>query len=174
MAVPGHDPLRRIAVANKNTFALYKEGVYLSTSTGRDLEDMRHQATADRLSLAFQFLHAGERFLKMRPPEYRSSISRLYYAMYHSIRAVSYFTVGGDDFQEHNVLPKSLPSDFPNSGIWENQLKNARATRNSADYDPYPGASAEWRIAARDLNTDAADLVALAADYLKQKGCDHL
>lgn len=169
-----HDLLRRVAEANKNTFAQYKEGVYLATTASRTLEDMRHQVTADRLILANHFLQAGHRFVKMRPPQYRSAISRFYYAMYHSMRAVVYFTTGGDDHQEHGVLPKHTPGDFPNCTIWENQLKNARTMRNSADYDPYPDAPGDWRSIARDLGVEAVALVRLAEGYLKQKGCMYL
>lgn len=173
MATPSHELLRRVAEASKSTFALYKEGVYLESSAQRPLEHLRHQVAADRMVLAYQFVKAGERFIKMRPPEYRSAISRFYYAMYHSIRAVVYYSVGGDDHQDHGSLPKNIPSDFPNKDFWENSLKSSRTSRNSADYDPYPG-QGSWRSMAHDLSEDAVNLVAVAESYLKQRGCSYL
>lgn len=170
----GHDVLRRVAEARKSTFALYKEGVYIEQASSRSLEEMRHQVTADRLRLSETFLLAGDRFTRMRPAEYRSAISRYYYAMYHCMRAVVFFTSGGDDNQEHGTLPKHTPSDFPNAGIWENALKNARTTRNSADYDPYPETMTDWRQPAMDLAADATQLSLLASTYLNQKGCNYL
>lgn len=174
MATSSHEPLRRIAEATKSTFALYKEGVYLEGSAQRSLEDLRHQATADRLRMARDLVRSGEKFLKMRPPEYRSAISRFYYSMYHSMRAVVYFTVSGDDHQDHGTLPKSTPTDFPDRSFWENALKNARTSRNSADYDPYPLQRNHWHSIAVDLAGETNRLLALADTYLEQKGCDHL
>ncbi|MFD3821594.1 HEPN domain-containing protein [Streptomyces sp. NPDC058625] len=136
--------------------------------------DLQHQSCADRIRLAKTFLNSADRLMKVRPPEYRSAISRYYYSMYHALRAVVYFHEGGDDKESHSTLPGAVPNDFTNSAIWQNALKDARARRNEADYDPYPINPEDWRNVARDLQSKAPTLLTLAESYLKQKGCNHL
>lgn len=91
--------------------------------------------------------------------------------MYHSARAVVYFSHGGDDFEKHADLPGRVPSDFTDSDLWRNALKDARSHRNDADYDPYPSDPRSWRAIAGHLGTNAVDLLAEAEQYLKRKGC---
>ena len=40
---------------------------------------------------------------------YRASVSRSYYAMYHAMRAAVFVFHGGDDHQEHKILPAKHP-----------------------------------------------------------------
>ncbi|WP_156301885.1 HEPN domain-containing protein [Streptomyces sp. e14] len=160
--------------ANKKTLGLFAEGINLHGATARTLVDLQHQACADRILLAKTFLHSGNRLMRVRPPEYRSAISRYYYSMYHAIRAVAYFNEGGDDKESHSMLPSAVPSDFADSAIWQNELKDARSRRNEADYDPYPINPLDWRGVARDLQGKAPTLLVLAETYLKKKGCGHL
>jgi uncharacterized protein (UPF0332 family) len=101
----------------------------------------------------------------------RLTISRAYYAMYHSLRAVAYIYHGGDDHQQHSDLPQRLPSDFPDVAIWGNQLKSAREYRNQADYDPYPKSIAYWRDIAQLVDSDSKVLLPLTRNYLRSKGC---
>jgi hypothetical protein len=91
--------------------------------------------------------------------------------MYHAMRAVSYIANGGDDHQEHSVLPTELPSDLPHKAALANSLKNARLSRNAADYDPYPTASSVWRKQAELLKTETKTLMSEAKQYLVSKGC---
>lgn len=169
-----HQLLLRVSKANKKTLSLFAEGINLHNATARPLIDLQHQACADRIALAKNFLITADRLMKTRPPEYRSAISRYYYAMYHAIRAVAYFNEGGDDKESHSTLPGAVPSDFTDSALWQNSLKDARARRNEADYDPYPAHLSAWRTVAVDLQGKAPILLALSEDYLKQKGCNHL
>ncbi|MET7820504.1 HEPN domain-containing protein [Micromonospora zamorensis] len=166
--------LLRVSKATKSILQFYGEGVHIETHTSRSLSDLQQQVCADRLILAESFLHAGTRFLRMRSPEYRSAISRYYYAMYHTARAVVYHHHGGDDHESHSTLPTKLPRDFTNSALWTNYLKDARNRRNEADYDPYPMGGAPWRPIAANLSTKASDLLALAQSYLQQKGCAYI
>ena len=106
--------------------------------TKRTLEELQARGCVDRLLLAESMIRAGDKLFKARPPEYRSAISRYYYAMYHSARAVTYFRFDGDDHQAHSALPSHLPHDFPNQASWQNEIKDARERRNEADYEPYP------------------------------------
>ncbi|MGW2518664.1 HEPN domain-containing protein [Streptomyces sp. NPDC001617] len=160
--------------ANKKTLGLFAEGINLANATARTLVDLQHQSCADRILLAKTFLKSGDRLMRTRPPEYRSAISRYYYSMYHALRAVAYFNEGGDDKESHAALPGAVPHDFPDSAIWQNELKDARSRRNEADYDPYPINPRDWRDVAKDLQSKAPKLLLLAESYLKQKGCSHL
>jgi hypothetical protein len=91
--------------------------------------------------------------------------------MYHCFRAVSYYTHGGDDHEEHTVLPSRIPNDFPNRDVWENNLKNARLERNRADYDPYPRQDRRFEVVATDVIQKARLLIPIAVQYLRSKGC---
>jgi uncharacterized protein (UPF0332 family) len=168
------DALLRIGKASKKTLLLYGEGIYLTASTARGLIDLQHQVCADRVRLARAFLVAGSKLLRSRPGQYRNAISRYYYSMYHAARAVVYFSHGGDDHEAHSVLPTKLPDDFVDGDLWQNSLKDARSRRNQADYDPYPTAEASWKPIATTLANDAPELVALAEQYLRAKGCTHI
>ncbi|GAA4509125.1 hypothetical protein GCM10023191_069880 [Actinoallomurus oryzae] len=170
-----HDAaLLRVSKASKKTLDLFGEGVHLAAQTSRPIDDLRQQVCADRLDLASHFLAAGNKTLRTRPPEYRTSISRFYYSMYHAVRAVVYFAYGGDDHESHSVLPGKIPNDFIDAAIWQNALKDARAHRNAADYDPYPVDVASWRATAHSLAVEAPNLISLSRQYLKAKGCAYL
>ncbi|MFI2557919.1 HEPN domain-containing protein [Nocardia farcinica] len=166
--------LARITLADKQTLGLYAEGVSMETRTSRVIADLRQQACADRLTLAASFLDAADKLRRARPGQYRSAISRYYYSMYHAARSVVYFAHGGDDHEKHSVLPTKLPNDFPSSSYWQNELKNARQNRNSADYDPYPTSWKHWQNLAKALSTTAPNFLQLSTQYLKQKGCSHV
>lgn len=166
--------LLRVSKSSQRQLAAFRDGVYITSSTTRSLDDLRDQACADRLELAESFLKVGDRLMRARPPEYRSAIGRYYYAMYHCMRAVVFFVHNGDDHQKHDVLPSHTPKDLPNSALWENRLKDARSRRNDADYDPYPTALGASKQAAIDLRKHAQDFVPVVRSYLKSKGCAHV
>lgn len=86
-----HQVLRRIAEASRVQLVAYKEGVYLTTTSGWSIDDLRHEATSDRMELARHFLGIGDKLLRTRPAQHRSAISRYYYCMYHALRAVVFF-----------------------------------------------------------------------------------
>lgn len=168
--IASRERLLRISKATKGTFAAWGEGIDIETSTGRTLEELRHRAVADRLTLSKQFLSDGEAILSLGSPFYRSAISRLYYSMYHAMRAVVYLQHGGDDHEKHSALPTSTPGDFPDSALWQNALKNAREHRNAADYDPYPKSARSWEPIAVAVATDARSLLGVARAYVRSKG----
>jgi hypothetical protein len=166
--------LLRVSTAPKKTLDQLTEGVLLTSTFGQPIEDLIHQAAVDRLKLGAHFLRVATRMSGISRPDWRSVVGRYYYAMYHSMRAVSYYSFHGDDHQEHNKLPGSLPSDFPNRDIRSNELKDARAHRNEADYDPYPSGTAYFRRTARDLSPIAGNFVSECRQYLLLKGCKFL
>ncbi|GAA2016812.1 hypothetical protein GCM10009756_00530 [Pseudokineococcus marinus] len=90
------------------------------------------------------------------------------------MRAAVYFVHGGDDNEQHSVLPGHTPSDFTNANVWQNNLKDARGLRNEADYDPYPMAHKDFRAAALMLQVNANNLLSLTRTYLRGKGCMHV
>lgn len=175
MTIPAsHQVLRRVVEASKIQLAAYKEGVYLTTTSGWSIDDLRHEATSDRMELARHFLGVGDKLLRVRPAQHRSAISRYYYCMYHALRAVVFFQHEGDDHESHSALPGHVPKDFPNSAVWSNDLKSARENRNSADYDPYPPAHTSWQAMAKDLGLQAPSLLAISEAYLRGKGCKRI
>ena len=94
-----------MTAASKDQLAFYKEGVYLTATSGLSLEDLRHEATADRLRLAEHFLDSADRMMRTRPPQHRNAISRYYYSIYHVLRAVVYFSHEGADHEAPATLP---------------------------------------------------------------------
>jgi uncharacterized protein (UPF0332 family) len=129
---------------------------------------MISRVVSDRLTLAGQHIQAGDQLIAGL--EFRSSISRHYYAMYHAARAIVFAHNGGDDFQKHIDLPRNLPSTWSNVTLREAQLADARFLRNQADYDPYPAQLIEWEADARALSVTASDFVNACEDYALMNG----
>jgi uncharacterized protein (UPF0332 family) len=171
---PAEEAQLRISKAHAQFFQHLNEGAHILLVTARPLEDLRHQAASDRLGLAQLFHEAGDKALRSRPPQFRTAISRYYYCMYHAMRAVVYFVNRGDDHDEHSVLPAKTPRDFSNAAVWQNRLKDARAQRNEADYDPYPQQEFEFSANARALRQTSDDLLLEAYSYLRAKGCQYV
>ena len=166
--------LLRVGKGKKLDIDRWKEGLYIERDTGQSLEELVNRAATDRLHLARAFLRDAQRLLGNSPPLFRFAVSRYYYSMYHGMRAAAFLFHGGDDFEEHRVLPGKAPNDLTDHQLWANALKDARERRNSADYDPYPKSDAAWRKIALDLDHKAADFLREIADYLKLKGCRHI
>lgn len=115
------------------------------------------QATSDRLSLAGTHLATADGLLLAM--QFRSAISRHYYAMYHAARAITFAVNQGDDHEQHRVLPSQLPARLPNQGVRSTELTDARLLRNEADYDIYPMSESDWELDARALAPIAANFV---------------
>lgn len=162
-----------VSKANKNLISNWKVGVLIESELGHPISQLAYLVAADRWYLAYEHKRHANKLLKLKPALYRSAISRYYYAMYHAMRACSYVFHGGDDYEQHKELPSHIPSDFPPtpSTNWQNALKNARETRNRADYDPYPKSDKAWKIDAMNLKADADKLLLVSRAYLQTKGC---
>lgn len=126
------------------------------------------QATSDRLLLAGEHLRAGDQLIFSN--QFRSAISRHYYAMYHAARSIVYADFRGDDHERHNVLPRHLPAKLPDKIAREQQLIDARLLRNEADYDVYPFSISEWEPDARKLAITATDFVKACEDFALSEG----
>ena len=126
------------------------------------------QVTSDRLLLAGEHLRAGDQLIFAL--QFRSAISRHYYAMYHAARAIVFADVGGDDHQSHSVLPRNLPQKLPDIARREQELVDARLLRNEADYDIYPPTASDWESDARGLAVIAAEFVQVFEDFALASG----
>jgi uncharacterized protein (UPF0332 family) len=126
------------------------------------------QATSDRLHLAGEHLRAGDQLIFAY--NFRSAISRHYYAMYHAARSIVYADYGGDDHERHNELPRHLPAKLLNRTVREQQLTGARFLRNEADYDVYPFIMSEWESDARNLAITAIEFVQACEDFALAEG----
>lgn len=163
--------LLRIGKASKELVANWAEGVSLATDFGLSIEQLAAKATAERWKLALEHRKEGKRLQTISAPPYRAIVSRFYYVMYHAMRSACYAFHGGDDYEGHSELLKHLPDDFPQASMWKNKLKNARLSRNRADYDPYPKSSRYWERQARTIQRDAEHLVQEVRTYLRSRGC---
>jgi uncharacterized protein (UPF0332 family) len=151
--------LLRVLEADHGLLVAWREGVDLTRATGRELQELQRRGVVARWSLARDLLKQADLMMAQAPPLYRSAVSRFYYSMYHSMRAVAYIAHDGDDHEKHATLPGKTPGDFPNAALWQNSLKSARDYRNQADYDPYPRADTAWRKTAESLGVQAHELV---------------
>ena len=165
------DRLNRLAKATNEQINNWKEGVSIQDDFGQAISDLISKAAADRWQFAYEHRHNANKFLKFKPPLYRSAISRYYYSMYHAMRACVFVSYGGDDNQEHREIPSHIPQDFPPSAPWPNILKDARYHRNRADYDPYPKSRTAWKADALQLKKDADLFLSTTRTYLRSKGC---
>lgn len=144
-------------------------GASLVARTGYDLRQLRSKAARDRLQLAASFLREAKALYRGGQHLRRTVVSRAYYAMYHALRSATFLGHGGDDHEQHTVLPSKLPVDFPDHKKWQNALKNARLERNRADYDPYPRQDEHFEQAAEAVLADATELIALAREYVRSR-----
>lgn len=165
------DRLKRIAQAECGTISAWKEGISLERDSGKNLQELLCVVARDRWFLARSHRSHATKLVQARPPQYRSAVSRYYYAMYHAMRACAYIFHEGDDHQEHSKLPLNIPKGFDNTVDWQNKLKDARLARNRADYEAYPKSDQAWRKVALAIKADADLLLTTARQYLKMKGC---
>ena len=158
-----------ISKAKSEKLRNFAEGVSLTQRAGKSIEHLRGVVVAERMRLARAQLQDAVFAAKAGNARYRTAISRAYYAMYHSGRAVSYVAHGGDDHEEHSVLPGKLPADFPDVEVWRNKLKNARLERNKADYDPYPKGPGYYQEVFNLIIADARNMLKASQQYIKDK-----
>jgi uncharacterized protein (UPF0332 family) len=162
--------LGEIAKSQKRDLDMLRLGVYFERESKKDIDHLLLKTAADRFTLSKGFLGVARTMMRARTPHYRTVIGRSYYAIYHSLRAVTYVTYGGDDHQSHSKLPGKLPKDFPDREKWSNSAKQARLVRNEADYEPYPKSNASFRDKAVRVYRDAQDLRPIVEKYLAKKG----
>lgn len=101
-----------VSKASKERIDTLSAGASLVSRTGYEVKQLRIKAAEDRVELARTFLQDAAT-LGTKGGLYRTVVSRAYYAMYHSLRAATFVAYGGDDHEQHTVLPSKLPTDFP-------------------------------------------------------------
>lgn len=169
-----HSDLLSISEAKKVSIDQWRNGVRLESDSGVSIDALVKDTVRARLRLAEEMQRQGHLIVGLHPPIYRLIVNRFYYALYHAVRSLVFFMHGGDDHQEHKVVPSYIPSDFPNAQYWQNELKDARTLRNEVDYNPFPDTDASWQAAASTMATRADKLIPLVKNYLFQKGCTNL
>lgn len=147
----------------------FSDGALLARRARKTIKQLQIRVAKDRLTLAKLHLKDAVAASKCLPSMNRAVVSRAYYALYHAARAASYLSLGGDDYEQHSVLPTKFPGDFPNADHWKNRLKEARLERNRADYDPYPGGDADFAATAVRIVGEAKQFIKLSQQYLKLK-----
>jgi len=165
------DRLIHISKATKLEISNWKEGVSIENDSKLSISELVCFIASDRWQLASDHKGQADLLLQEELRLYRSAISRYYYAMYHAMRACIYIFHGGDDYQEHAKLSQYIPSDFSTSKDWQTVLKDARLTRNRADYDPYPKLNRSWKADAINIKKEADELLIVTRRYLRSKGC---
>ncbi len=163
-----------VGKAKTKEFEQWQHGCDLSIKYGCTIVELRRKMVSERFKLALVHCSEGKRLQALARPPYRAIVSRFYYVMYHAMRAVCLEFYQGDDYEKHSDLPTKVPSDFPSCDVWKNDLKNARLTRNAADYDPYPKSRAVWENDASDLDVKAQQLLSATRGYLRGKGYTNL
>jgi len=158
-----------ISKSSQDKLKNFSDGALLTKRARSTIKKLQVTVAKDRLALAVLQLRDAKAARAGMPTLSRTAVSRAYYAMYHAARAASYVSYGGDDHEQHSVLPTKFPADFPSSDIWKNRLKNARFERNRADYDPYPNGDADFAAAAAILIQEASEFIRLTRQYLRLK-----
>lgn len=158
-----------ISKSNSEKLRNFTDGTQLARRSRRTIKQLQVHVANDRLKLAKLHLNDATAVSKCTPSMNRAVVSRAYYALYHAARASSYISFGGDDHEQHTVLPTKFPADFPDADIWRNRLKDARLERNRADYDPYPSGDVDFAATAVRLVGEAKQFIKLTQSYLKLK-----
>jgi len=159
-----------VAKAKKADLDSWRRGVSIERRAGAAIEDLSKKACQFRLRLAKEFFRAAQIQITQTKPNYRIVIGRGYYSMYHNVRALVYFSHGGDDFEAHSTVAKEIPEDFPDKADWQNKFRIARLERNRADYDPFPLANKSYKASAENVFNDTKNLVSEVTRYLRSKG----
>lgn len=102
--------------------------------------------SAHRFGRAREELQTAELLLKNA--NFRSSINRSYYAIFHAIRAVN--ALDGFDSSKHSGVISHFNQEYVKTGIFEREaskiIRNASELREQADYEDFRSASLlRWR-----------------------------
>lgn len=106
--------------------------------------------------------------LLLRNTDYRSSINRSYYAIFHAIRAVN--ALDGFDSSKHSGVISHFNQEYVKTGVFEKEsskiIRNASELREQADYEDFYEASQED---AADVLEQASRFISLVETYLQEK-----
>ena len=122
--------------------------------------------SAHRFKRSKEELQTAE--LLLRNTDYRSSINRSYYAIFHAIRAVN--ALDGFDSSKHSGVISHFNQEYVKTGLFEKEsskiIRNASELREQADYEDFYEASQED---ATDVFEEASRFISVVEAYLQEK-----
>lgn len=122
--------------------------------------------SAHRFNRAKEELQTAE--LLLRNADFRSSINRSYYSIFHAIRAVN--ALDGFDSSKHSGVISHFNQEYVKTGLFEKEvskiIRNASELREQADYEDFYEASQEEAV---DIFEQAARFISVVEVYLREK-----
>ena len=122
--------------------------------------------SAHRFNRAKEELQTAELFL--RNADFRSSINRSYYSIFHAIRAVN--ALDGFDSSKHSGVISHFNQEYVKTGLFEKEvskiIRNASELREQADYEDFYEASQEEAV---DVFEQATRFISVVEVYLREK-----
>ena len=122
--------------------------------------------SAHRFNRAKEELQTAELFL--RNADFRSSINRSYYSIFHAIRAVN--ALDGFDSNKHSGVISHFNQEYVKTGLFEKEIskiiRNASELREQADYEDFYEASQEEAV---DVFEQATRFISVVEVYLREK-----
>ena len=122
--------------------------------------------SAHRFKRAKEELQTAE--LLLRNADFRSSINRSYYSIFHAIRAVN--ALDGFDSSKHSGVISHFNQEYVKTGLFEKEvpkiIRNASELREQADYEDFYEASQEE---AADVFEQATRFISVVEVYLREK-----
>lgn len=102
---------------------------------------------------------------------WRSVVSRSYYAVYTASRTVRFYVEGSVklDVDDHKRVG-DLPNDFPKKPEWSNFVVELRRDRNLADYEPWQHVRRSLTHSPNKALKKSAEFVGESRKYLRQRG----
>ena len=106
--------------------------------------------------------------LLLRNANFRSSINRSYYSIFHAIRAVD--ALDGFDGSKHSGVISHFNQEYVKTGLFEKEvskiIRNASELREQADYEDFYEASQEEAV---DVFEQATRFISVVEVYLREK-----
>ena len=122
--------------------------------------------SAHRFKRAKEELQTAE--LLLRNADFRSSINRSYYSIFHAIRAVN--ALDGFDSSKHSGVISHFNQEHVKTGLFEKEvskiIRNASELREQADYEDFYEASQEEAV---DVFEQATRFISVVEVYLREK-----
>jgi len=122
--------------------------------------------SAHRFKRAKEELQTAE--LLLRNADFRSSINRSYYSIFHAIRAVN--ALDGFDSSKHSGVISHFNQEYVKTGLFEKEvskiIRNASELREQADYEDFYEASQEEAV---DVFEQATRFISVVEVYLREK-----
>ena len=122
--------------------------------------------SAHRFNRAKEELQTAE--LLLRNADFRSSINRSQYSIFHAIRAVN--ALDGFDSSKHSGVISHFNQEYVKTRLFEKEvskiIRNASELREQADYEDFYEASQEE---AADVFEQASRFISVVEIYLQEK-----